>query len=178
MSVGLTYDLSVIDRLRDRIDALADVDRRQLLEVVGATVESQTRRRIEEDKAAPDGSAWQEWSSRYKDSRHGGHKLLEGEGDLLDSINYVVSDDQVEVGSNLVYAGIHQFGSSDPVKVPAHQRRIKQAFGRVLSFPVWANVGPYSFSQNIPERPYLGTSADDEAELEAVVDDFLREVLP
>jgi phage virion morphogenesis protein len=146
MSVALQFDLRAIGRLEKRIDEIAALDRRALLDAVGFAVENQTRRRIYDEKTGPDGVAWPNWSERYALSRHGNHSLLEGERDLLDSIDYTVasSGGAVEIGSNLVYAATHQAGD---------ERR------------------------NIPARPYLGLSTDDEDELEQVVDDFLAEVL-
>lgn len=145
MSVALQYDLAAIEAINRRIEQLASFDRRQLLDVVGATVESQTRRRIEKDKRGPDGTPWSQWSERYAQTRHSGHRLLEGEGSLLDSLQYAVeSDSAVEIGSNLIYAATHQMGDD---------------------------------RRNIPARPYLGLSDDDEAELEQVVDNFMRGVM-
>ena len=45
------------------------------------------------------------------------------------------------VGSALAYAGVHQDGFSGAVRVPAHIRRITQAFGKALAFPVYQSVG-------------------------------------
>jgi phage virion morphogenesis protein len=178
MSVRLEYDLSAINRLNQRIARLADLDRRGLMQTVGAVVESQTRKRLANEKRSPDGTPWEAWSEQYAGTRHGGHSLLEGDGNLIDSLTHEVSADAVEIGSNLIYARIHQDGSGDePVNVPAHQRRITKAFGRDLPFPVWANVKAYAFNQNIPARPYLGLSKDNEAELEDVIENFLMEVL-
>ncbi len=178
MSVRLEYDLSAINRLNQRIARLADLDRRGLMQTIGAVVESQTRRRLANEKRSPDGTPWAAWSEQYAGFRHGGHSLLEGDGNLIDSLTHEVSADSVEIGSNLIYARIHQDGSGDePVNVPAHQRRITKAFGRDLPSPVWANVKAYAFNQNIPARPYLGLSEDNQAELEDVIEDFLMEVL-
>lgn len=90
----------------------------ELLENVGALVESQTRQRIQEDKIGPDGQAWAEWSERYGRTRNSGQSLLQSEGDLLDSIQYLVGRDVVEVGSNLIYAATHQYGD-DARGIPA-----------------------------------------------------------
>lgn len=113
--VGLRADFSAVRRAAQRIEQLGQFDRNQLLDVIGGTVESQTRRRIEEDKAAPDGSAWPDWSDEYKETRHGGHGLLENEGDLIGSIGFSVyfASDEVEVGSNLIYAATHDQGDED-----------------------------------------------------------------
>jgi phage virion morphogenesis protein len=111
--VALHIDLSGIERLQQKLDKLGRFSRRELLDVVGATVESQTRRRITDEKSSPQGEAWSKWSDRYARRRHGGHSLLQGQGDLLDSIGYAVGADEVEIGSNLIYAATHQFGDAD-----------------------------------------------------------------
>lgn len=144
----LQVDTRGIERLARRIERLARkrASGDSLLHAIGFEVENQTRRRIADEKVAPDGTPWPDLSPRYAQTRHAGHSLLQGEGDLLDSIQYQVSGDQVEVGSNLVYAAIHQFGGAE-VGLP------------------------------IPERPYLGLSSENEADLLAVVDDYLDQVL-
>lgn len=148
--VGLIYDLRAIDKLEERIAAIAGFDRRKLLDVIGSTVESQTRRRIEEDKTDPEGVAWPKWSEKYAKTRRANQRMLDGEGDLLDSIGYVPDAEQVEIGvgvetgSNLIYAATHQMGDD---------------------------------SRNIPARAYLGLSLDDESELEKVVDDFISRAM-
>ncbi len=142
MSMALRVDLRELDALAQRIEALAAVDTPGLLDAVGTEVESQTRRRIAEERQAPEGTPWAAWSPRYAATRHGGHSLLQAEGGLLDSIQYSVAGDTVEVGSNLIYAAIHQFGG--------------------------AEVG----KPQLPARPYLGLSPDNLADLGRLVDEW------
>lgn len=139
---ALQYDLTGIARLEKRLARLANPDTAALLDSIGAEVESQTRRRIEEEKTSPEGQPWPEWSDRYAATREGDQSLLSGGGDLLDSITHNVTGGQVEIGSNLVYAAIHQFGG--------------------------AEVGI-----NIPPRPYLGVSPENQADLAAIVDNWV-----
>jgi len=115
-----------------------------LLEQIGVIVEGQVRRRIQEDKTSPEGVPWAAWSEDYARTRKGSKSLLQDEGGLLDSIQYLVVGNEVEVGSNLVYAATHQFGDD---------------------------------GRGIPERPYLGLSPDDEAELDEVLQDFVDGLL-
>ena len=119
----IRIESKAVDRLNRRISELAAglTDFGPLLESIGAEVESQTRRRIAEEKAAPDGTPWQPWSDAYAETRHGGHSLLEGEGELLDSLQFLVGSDRVEIGSNLIYAAIHQHGG-DEVGIPIPAR--------------------------------------------------------
>ncbi len=113
MSTSLVFDLGGIAQASQRIAALDDLNNELLLDAIGAEVETQTRRRIREEKTAPDGTPWPEWSENYAETRHGGHSLLMGDGDLEDSIQYLIGNDQVEIGSNLVYAAHHNFGGND-----------------------------------------------------------------
>lgn len=89
------------------LDRLSRARTRDLAEVVGAVHESQVRRRIADEKTAPDGSAWAPWAADYE----GGDSLLLRSGSLLDSIAFVVGDDDVAVGSPLIYAGAHERGA-------------------------------------------------------------------
>lgn len=166
-------------QIRQAMEKLADNSlRTELLESIGAIAESQTRRRITDEKQSPGGTAWQNWSEGYAKTRHGNQSLLLGNGDLLDSITFVVERNQVRVGSPLGYAGVHQDGFGGSVSVGAHQRLIKQAFGRVLKHPVWQSVKAHSRMMNIPQREWLGLSNDNSEELLHVIGDFWKEVLP
>lgn len=111
--VSLQYDLREIDRVNRYLQQVGDMDQRDLLDIVGSTVESQTRRRIEDQEGAPDGSDWTAWSEAYAKTRHAHHGILLGEGDLFDSLGYVPGSDSVEIGTNMIYAATHQFGDDD-----------------------------------------------------------------
>lgn len=152
MSLAIIAESPALSRLNRRMRefsrTLSKAGGRVLLEAVGAIVESQTRRRISDEKTAPDGKKWEEWSEGYAASKHGadaahdphpgalresqGHSLLELDGGLLDSIQFLITGEEVEVGSNLKYA-----------------RR-----------------------QNA-QRPFLGLSKDNEREVVEIIDDFL-----
>ena len=122
---------------------LGSVRAQGLVPVVAQLVEGQTRRRLSEDKRAPDGSAWPAWSEAYSATRKPGQQLLESEGHLIASIDTVVSGGAGAVGSPLVYAAIHQFGGAE-------------------------------VDMAIPERPYLGISPDDRAEIDEVIQEFVE----
>lgn len=123
------------------------VDDGELLAVMGEVVVDQTVRRIADEKRAPDGAPWADWSDAYRATRESRHSLLVGEGQLREGIFADVSGREVRVGSPDVYAAIHQFGG--------------------------AGVG----KPGLPARPYLGLSADDAAELVAVVDGFVADAI-
>lgn len=146
MSIGVQYDLASVARLQERIAKLGNLDRRSLLEQLAGVAESQTRKRINEEQQSPGGEPWQAWSANYAATRHGGQSLLQGEGDLVDSITSEIEGDEALIGSNLVYAAIHQHGGT-PDMAP----------------------GP----AGIPAREYLGFSQDNLDEIEAVADRWL-----
>lgn len=180
--MGISVEVIGAERLakmRMAIEKLSDSSLQQeLLESIGAVVESQTRRRISDEKTSPAGERWQEWSEGYRKTRNGNQGLLQGNGDLLDSIQYIVGHGLVRVGSPLSYSGVHQDGFSGSVAVSAHKRLIHQAFGRALKHPVWQTVGSHNRMMNIPQREYLGLSTANEDELMHVIGDFWKEVLP
>ncbi|TAN61082.1 MAG: phage virion morphogenesis protein [Magnetospirillum sp.] len=115
-----TVTLTGLPALERRLELLARMDIAPLRDEIGALVESQTRRRIDEEKQGPDHKAWPAWGPNWAGSRHRGHSLLENEGDLLDSIHFVVSGHDILVGTNLVYGAIHQFGGAEVgIPIPA-----------------------------------------------------------
>lgn len=141
------------------IDASAVADRLALLDgvmladityAIGQLMETQTRTRIRDEKAGPDGEVWPAWSRAYAATRGPQHSLLVGHGSpgLLDSVQNYTTGLEARVGTPLVYGAIHQFGG--------------EAVGKA-----------------IPARPYLGLSGENRAEIEALVvtmlDDGLNE---
>ncbi|MFB1078141.1 phage virion morphogenesis protein, partial [Photobacterium damselae] len=53
-------------RYQQLLDRLSNPNHKpQLLDALGAVVESQTRRRIADEKESPDGQAWPDWSQAY-----------------------------------------------------------------------------------------------------------------
>lgn len=143
-----------------RLRRLQALDLSEMLESVGSVVESQTRRRITDEKTSPEGVPWAEWQESYAGHQHGrnkghkahpgqlseagGHSILELSGDLKDSIQFDVQGDSVIIGSNLIYARVHQEGFAE---------------------------------KNIPARPYLGLSDENRDEVEQMVRDFIEEAL-
>lgn len=121
----------------------------------------------------PQGIAWAALSERYK-SKKKGSKILTETRRLRDSIIYAVRNGNLHIGTNVVYGAAHQFGIDKNLNVPAHKRLIKQAFGKPLAFPVWAQVRAHSFNPHLPARPYLGWNQSDREEIRGIVADFLE----
>lgn len=86
---------------------------------IGQLMEAQVKRRIQDEKTAPDGTPWQDWSEAYAKSRKGNHSLLLFEGRLRDSVaGRALNGNAAVVGASMIYAAVHQYGY--PVKhIPA-----------------------------------------------------------
>lgn len=118
MSGDLEIDLVGLLPFKRKLDRLSGKKTRALLDRVGFAVENQTRKRITDDKRAPDGKRWRGWSEGYAASGRA-RALLERSGGLRDSITYQVRGDAVIVGSNLRYARRHQVGDAGGKGIPA-----------------------------------------------------------
>ncbi len=104
------------------------------------------------------------WENNYL-SKHGGRKLLQGEGDLKKSIVVgKITRSSVEIGSSLPYARIHQLGGE-----------IRPKNAKALLVP----LGDGGFLQlkkvTIPARPYLVLQKEDETNIMRATRDYIQE---
>lgn len=153
--VAFTVDTSVAARAIGRLN---DDELAELIYQVGGMVEDQTKLRIADEKRAPDGQPWAPWSEAYDNSRnHAKHSLLVGEGNLRDSIQNYTTGLEAVVGSNLIYAAVHQNGTD-----PSRRK---------------AGVPDGAVGAGIPARPYLGLSAENRNAIEELVIGRLEDLL-
>ncbi|EGU37663.1 phage virion morphogenesis protein, partial [Vibrio scophthalmi] len=145
-----------LNRLNRMMDNVAAIDTEQMMLKVSGLMESQTRNRIANEKTSPDGVPWPVWSQGYAKGREGGHALLEASGLLLDSLSNYATKTEAVTGSNRDYASVHQDGFDGVVKVDAHTRMMKEAFGKVLDTPVAVKVAAHNRKMAMPQRQYLG----------------------
>ncbi|ROH88630.1 phage virion morphogenesis protein [Stagnimonas aquatica] len=169
----LELDISQLDMAQARLNRLADFDRLELLQGLAAMIESQTRERIEAGGPGPDGTPWPAWSDRYAATRAGGQSLLMDSGLLLGSITSSVDGDSMLIGSNRVYARIHQEGGT----TAPHVIEAKNGKGLAIpgfDHPVKRVNHPGS---EIPPRPYLGVSEQNRVDLTEATLDFFAELI-
>lgn len=131
------------------INSLAKLNKAELLANVGTRIEEQTKNRIRVLKTAPNGESW----VKRKDNKP--HPLLEKSNHLRESIHYQVKGSRVEIGSNLKYAAIQQYGDNRSIT-----RRTK------------GGGTSKSYSRKIPSRAYLGLSKDNEIEINTIIKNF------
>lgn len=159
MGVGITLEINNLDAVLSLVANFADMDTDALLTVIGDLGETQTRRRIEEEKTAPDGIPWQE-------NAEGTSILFRTGKHLRNSLGHYVSGDTVAWGSYWEHAHVHQNGA---VITPKNARMLSFFIGgrRVFAKKV-----------TIPARPFLGLSDDNKQEIRDVVTDFLGSMQP
>ena len=109
----------------------------------------------------------QKWKkSRRAESETKG-KTLSLTGTLRNSIHYKIDNLSVIVGTNVIYAAIHQFGGNinKTVTVKKHDRTIKRAFGKVLNHIKTISVKSHKrkMQLTVPKRPFLLMQKDDKA---------------
>jgi len=119
-------------------------DAEPLFDEIGGIMVASTQHNFESGKS-PDGVAW---IPSERALAEGGQTLID-KGILLSSITHDAGPDYAEWGSNLVYAGIHQFGGET---------------GR-------------GGATKLPAREYLGIGIGDEFAIVAAAEDYLGELL-
>jgi phage virion morphogenesis protein len=131
-------------------------DKRPLMEEIGAALLLSTQMRFESETGS-DGNPWPQ-SLRAKLE---GGKTLRDTGRLVQSLTFTASSDLVEVGTNVTYAEVHQFGATITAKT-----------ARGLRFRIgdqWVTKK----SVTIPARPFLGIDDDDRDEIAAITAGWL-----
>jgi phage virion morphogenesis protein len=137
--------------------AIARAERpRELYDSVGRALVVSTQHRFEEEKD-PAGAPWPASIRALAD----GGKTLTDSARLVGSMTHNASDTGLEVGTNVIYAAIHQVGGTITAKN-----------GKALQFQIGGQFVTVA-SVTIPARPFLGIDDDDEAEIEALAGEFL-----
>jgi phage gpG-like protein len=149
-----TQQLGVADDILRRLDPL---DSATLLKGVGRLIQQQTRERIYSEKTSPTGQRW-------APNRSGTSVLLRSR-ELVRSIDFAFSGQQVVVGSGLPYALIHQLGGTIE---PKKAKRLVFRTGNGIVF---------AMKVQIPARPYLGVSEGNAADILAETARFIRRKL-
>ncbi len=121
----------------------------ELTSSIGEYLVSSTLERFEAGKD-PDGRTWtpsaRAWTQGLKGRRSRGFgRTLVDKGRLRGSIVYEATPQRVVVGTNVVYAAIHQFGG-----MAGRGRKVR-----------------------IPARPYIGINEDDVKEIRGMATDFV-----
>lgn len=153
--IEVKLDSSPVLKALDKLSKAAASPRPALLSI-GEDLVKSTKNRFNESRG-PDGKAWKP-NSPATLKRKRGTKPLVGEGILRDTIGYAEGGNILTIFSPMEYAATQQFGAD------------QGQFGRTKrDAPIpWGNI---------PARPFLGISNEDEKMIIETVSDYLRSVI-
>jgi phage virion morphogenesis protein len=174
----VAFDASVVGRelelLIERLGSLR-TPLNDIAEYLHMSTDARARRQV-----APDGTPWAPLSPRTL-ARKKGNKILRDSGALLDTLRHQVTDDGLDFGTDRPYGAIHQDGGKIEHAARSQQVYFKEKGGVVgnrfvkkskSNFAQWVTHGARSVE--MPARPYLGLSTEDEAEILEIVSDYLK----
>jgi phage virion morphogenesis protein len=149
---------------------------RGMFERIGASLVTSTQRRFEQGRA-PDGSPW---PPSLRALAAGGKTLILS-ARLMQSQTFIAADSGVEVGTNVIYAAIHNFGgiikqaAREAVLHFKHNARTgRTRFARANSkanYAKKAQIGARTIV--MPKRTFLGLDDDDNREVIAIAQDWI-----
>lgn len=157
--VSLSVDAHSIDDAIARMRPFMSFDPSGLMEEIAALGESQTRRRLTDEKTAPDGTPW-------APNRAGTAILTQTGQHLLQSVAFYATADEAVWGAAWEFAHIHQEGAV-----------IKPKTAAVLRFKTPAGKWVSKKSVTIPARPFVGLSVENRAEIEDLVSDHFGRLM-
>lgn len=162
---SLTGDpvLKTLWRMSGSLDDLSP-----LMDRIGSALVSGAQERIARTNVTPDG---QSWPQSHRAQEEGGPTLLDT-GALVTGINHWAAPDQVVVGTNTPYAAVMQFGAergafgflSGRTK-PSEKRPRSQDYFTPLP---WGDI---------PARPYIGISQEEEEEILGLTKQFFSSIV-
>jgi phage virion morphogenesis protein len=140
-----------------------------VMKAIGEYVIRSTEDRFQSEGPAPDGTPWAPLKpSTLARKRHS--KILTESGHLRGSNRYqLMGQNAVAIGTNRVYAAIHQLGGRTAARLILPTRK-KALFWPGAAHPVKSVRHPGSV---IPARPYLGLSSRDSEQIVGIVRDYL-----
>jgi phage gpG-like protein len=156
------------------VQKLGGVLRTGTIRAIGVALVEVVNQRFESAKD-PFGQKWAGLLPAYALIKKG-PGILRASGMLQRSITFTTSGSQVTVGSNRIYAAVHQFGATIKAKTPK---------GLAFSLGEAGPVGPrggksktgivrvHVQSVTVPQRPYLGFGPNDQR---AVMDVIAKEI--
>ena len=153
---------AVREKLREISSRVSNL--RPVMKAIGDRVVEQTKRRFEAGGPAPAGTPWKP----PKTPNPKRIRTLTVSGQLRDSIRFqLIGDNEVAIGTNKVYAAIHQLGGRTAASVilPRRKRALKTPYGLFKKVNHPGSV--------IPARPFLGLSAANSNEIVGIINEHI-----
>ena len=142
-------------------------DQTPTMRKIGAQLRQHVDERFE-DERGPGGVPWpKSWRAREQNGQ-----TLTDTARLRQSMTFNAGPTMVEVGTNLRYGAVHQFGATIRAKTPKGLvfRQGRRPDGK----PNWRRVQQVT----IPARPFLGLDQQDLAEIRAIVERMVFAFVP
>ncbi len=154
---------------QDAVTRLGGVLRTGVLAAIGVALVEEVNKRFESGSDVW-GTAWQPLLPAYAQIKRGPGILRESRM-LQRSITFRVSGSTIAVGSNRIYAAVHQFGATITAKnAPALAFKLGVAGPKGGIEPAFVHVQ----SVHIPARPYLGFGPNDQRAVMEVLGLFVQ----
>ncbi|MBP1852688.1 phage virion morphogenesis protein [Rhizobium halophytocola] len=156
----------------------------ELMASIAGYLLTSTQRRFERE-TGPGGAKWPALSRRTANRRigrrrRGTNNMLRVTNRLYSSLTTHATETTAEVGTNLIYAGPHQFGADIEQFARSQKSHFKRIRGRnrfVKAGTKGAVTRPVTIGKHvvrIPARPYLGFSEADITEIQEIGKDWLE----
>ena len=110
------------------------------------------------------------WPPSIRALRQGGKTLIKTARLKNSIVASVTGPRTLRLGTNVVYAAVHQLGFAGNMTVPEHVRRVTRAFGRRLKTPTYATVRQHQRLVRIPARPFLVAQDEDLTVLQGMLE--------
>lgn len=171
--------------VRATLAELAHPETQSLLPRLGEYLQTSTEDRFK-TQTGPDGAAWAPLKKRYaKRKKYNADKVLTLRGYLRGGIRYQLDGpDAVQVGTNIRYGAIHQFGGAIDMPERTATVRYRSTAGKILFVNkrqkknvTQKNVTIGAHQVKIPARPYLGISDADDARILQILQEWQEEQL-
>lgn len=179
MAYEIVFDVTDFERsLGELIRSFED--RAPLMRMLAGLMEDSVQENFEQQGRPK----WQHWKSNaYWVQRRGG-KILQRSGRLAASITAYSDNDMATVGTNVVYAGIHQSGGK--INIPARSQQayyrqnkdgtLNNQFARKskANYSEWHTIPAYEI--NMPARPFLHLTESDVSAMEEKSANYFRQI--
>jgi phage virion morphogenesis protein len=159
VAISVTISDAKVRRAFEQLEHAMSGNTRPVMAAIGVELVGSTHMRFV-TQTDPEGQAWHPLNPVYASEKRNSRILTES-GRLRDSVNSQASNDEVRVGTNTIYAAIHQFGGTIEPKNATH-----------LWFRMGGNLIKAD-SVTLPARPFLGISNEDETSVAEIVFDFV-----
>lgn len=148
-------------RLINKLKQFQEIDVKGINSTIAESLRTSTLDRFKESRDP----AGKKWKTSIRAASEGGKTLVQT-AQLRNSIRSKADESGAAIGTNVKHAATHQFGA---------QRTIRAKSKKGLRFNVGGHwVTKDKVKVNIPARPFLGISKEDEKEIREILEDAFK----